>query len=386
MPIPEAPSRASTLSSTKCAMYTIPQKSFARSNLPVYSSPLASSGRTPRELRFWPAKSSLLGRISEPDGRPSCVGGYSDVWRCGVRFSTASEALPTEVAVKVLRPVWLQNCCGPNASNARLLLRFQQEAITWVGLDHPNIVPLIGWTLAPSLSFISPRYKKGNLYGHLKNLSEIEKLRVLLGIARGLEYLHSRWPPIAHGDLKPENILLSDRGEPLLTDFGLSTMLGEEGMYTSSHSGGGSTAWMSPECMTGTLKSCQSDIYSFGSLAFTVMTGILPHAGLNHNQITLKVCNNKDPKDPVEDWRKYPQLQGLIKDLLKGCWSHSPNARPPMSAVIQRLTSLLESYESGIQAVSSEPDPNMGLKLIWLLVSAIIFTCMAVELCNWTIS
>lgn len=262
-------SQASTLSLTNGIIDPIPQPSSSQLNPSDCSTPPVCNASTPQELRFWPARSYLLGFISEPKGRPSCGGGYSDVWRCKARFSTPSEALPTEVAVKVLRSVWLDDCNSADAK-ARLLQRFQQEAITWVGLDHPNIIPLIGWTLTPNLSFISPWYKKGNLYSHLKNLSEIEKVRILLGIAEGLNYLHSRSPPVAHGDLKPENILLSDKTEPLLADFGLSTIIGEE------------------ECMIGESRSCSSDVYSFGSLAFTVMTGVLPHAGLNHNQITLK--------------------------------------------------------------------------------------------------
>lgn len=67
-----------------------------------------------------------------------------------------------------------------------------------------------------------------------------------------------------------DNILLSDSGEPMLADFGLSRILGEETMYTSSHHGGGSMPWMSPECMMQGVKSCQSDVYSFGSLVFAV--------------------------------------------------------------------------------------------------------------------
>ncbi|KIO22706.1 hypothetical protein M407DRAFT_52770, partial [Tulasnella calospora MUT 4182] len=148
---------------------------------------------------------------------------------------------------------------------------FKQEVITWLSLPkHPNIVPLIGWTLTPTLSFISPWYRQGNLYRHLKELSHTRRIQVLLGIARGLECLHSRSPPVVHGDLKPENILMSDWGEPLLADFGLSTIVGEERMYTSSHRVGGSVQWMSPEQMIEGSRSCQSDVYSFGSLAFTV--------------------------------------------------------------------------------------------------------------------
>lgn len=48
---------------------------------------------------FLPANPSLLGFIDEPKGRPLCSGGYSDVWRCDVRFSTPSKELPTEVSL-----------------------------------------------------------------------------------------------------------------------------------------------------------------------------------------------------------------------------------------------------------------------------------------------
>ncbi|KIO16982.1 hypothetical protein M407DRAFT_229949, partial [Tulasnella calospora MUT 4182] len=242
------------------------------------------------------------------------------------------------------RPVWLNDRGDADASEV-LRQRFEQEVITWSGLpNHPNIVPLLGWTLTPDLSFISPWYEQGNLYRHLKYLSGMQKIHVILGIAKGLECLHSCNPPVVHGDLKPENILLSDQKEPLLADFGLSTILGEEKMYTPSHGGGGSAPWMSPEQMADGSRSCQSDVYSFGNLVFTVMTGELPYPGLTDLQTRYKVYNSQDSNGPVEDWGAYPQLQGSIKDIVKDCWSWSPSARPSMSAVVRRLT-LLESRD-----------------------------------------
>ncbi|KIO33515.1 hypothetical protein M407DRAFT_65518, partial [Tulasnella calospora MUT 4182] len=213
-------------------------------------------------------------------------------------------------------------------------------------LEHPNIVPLLGWTVTPYLSFISPWCKKGNIKRHLKKFSKIERLQLLLGIAKGLEYLHSRRPPVVHGDLKPENVLLSDQGEPLLTDFGMSIILGQEELYSSSHLCGGSIPWMSPELMKEGSKSCQSDVYSFGSLAFTVLTGEVPHSGLTDPQILLKVCDDVNPRDPIDDWNKFPRLQGSIGKLLRDCWSRPLDARPSMSAVVGRLTIILESRRS----------------------------------------
>lgn len=153
---------------------------------------------------------------------------------------------------------------------------------------------------------------------------------------------------MVYGDLKPDNIVLSDSGEALLIDFGLSIIEREEIMatYTPSHRIGGSAAWMSPECIRGESRSSHSDSYSFGNLAFTVLTGEMPYAGLTETQIILKVCGTSDANGPVGDWGSYSQLQGPIKDLLVSCWSLSPSRRPPMSDVVQRLDALLVLHDN----------------------------------------
>lgn len=342
-------SHLSALNLANGATSSCPQTPSARSNLPSPISSLDSNANTrPVERSFWPAKASLHGSIAEPQGAPVCGGAFSDVWCCKISFCTPSEALPTEVAVKVLRP-FLLNKADDTSQNECLLQRFEQEGRTWSGLlDHPNIVPLIGWTLTPNLSFISPWYKQGNLARYLKTkkISRKERLQLLLGIAKGLKHLHSLSPPVVHGDLKPDNVLLSDKGEALLTDFGLSTIVGQESMYSPSHRRGGSVPWMSPEQMFEEAKSCQSDVYSFGSLAFAVLTGKTPHHGLTSGQIICKVCNPIHPRDPVKNWSNYPRLQGPVGDLLRDCWSRPPDARPSMSEVVRRLTTLLESHEA----------------------------------------
>lgn len=71
------------------------------STRPQMSAPVS---RTPNvgalyETYFIPADPSLLGCVEQPKGSPVCAGGYSDVWRCSVRFSAQSEGLPAEVSL-----------------------------------------------------------------------------------------------------------------------------------------------------------------------------------------------------------------------------------------------------------------------------------------------
>ncbi|KAG8928239.1 hypothetical protein FRC01_006234 [Tulasnella sp. 417] len=75
------------------------------------------------------------------------------------------------------------------------------------------------------------------------------------------------------------------------------------------------------------------------------MTGELPCGKLPARQIPLKVWNSNNRNGPVEDWSKHPQLRGSIEELLMDCWSWEPSERPTMSAIIERLTAVLESLE-----------------------------------------
>ncbi|KAG8968672.1 hypothetical protein FRC05_001478 [Tulasnella sp. 425] len=215
------------------------------------------------EIRFVSTEPSFRGWVSEPKGKPDRCGGSSDVWKCRIRFCESSDLHPVEVAVKVLRKVDLYQFGDDESHQA-------QEAITWSGLSHPNIVPMIGYTLVPSLGFISPWYRQGSLRQYLDVNSNVDRQKLLHGIAKALDFLHSRTPRIAHGDLKPENILIDEQNEPRIADFGLATILGEEHMYTVSHQQAGTWRWMAPEQILGGSRSCESDTYSFGSLAFWV--------------------------------------------------------------------------------------------------------------------
>ncbi|MBA0642265.1 hypothetical protein Goklo_026687, partial [Gossypium klotzschianum] len=108
-------------------------------------------------------------------------------------------------------------------------------------LDHPNLVSLIGYCADGKHRFLVYEYmQKGNLQDHLNGIGETKmdwpsRLKLALGAARGLAYLHSSSAvgiPIVHRDFKSTNVLLNANFEAKISDFGLAKLL-PEGQETS---------------------------------------------------------------------------------------------------------------------------------------------------------
>ncbi|KIO32375.1 hypothetical protein M407DRAFT_241460 [Tulasnella calospora MUT 4182] len=246
------------------------------------------------------------------------------------------------VAVKVLRPVGLDGCSESEAL-PKMIERASREAHVWLAIDHPNVVPLVGYTFTPVLSLISPWHEKGNLRNYIFSNPDVDRLKLLLDIAKGLAYLHSRRTPLVHGDIKPENILINDRGDALIMDFGLAMVMEANPWYSSSHRQGGSLRWMAPELLLNgkETRSCRSDVYSYGGVAFEVMTSEPPHLGRSDTEISLAICDPNAPKEPFDQWAKYPQVPEAMKEMIVKCWSRRSEKRPTMAGIEERLGKLV---------------------------------------------
>ncbi|KIJ27050.1 hypothetical protein M422DRAFT_191484, partial [Sphaerobolus stellatus SS14] len=138
-------------------------------------------------------------------------------------------------------------------------------------LSHPNILPFLGYSNSLSQTalcgipaLICPWMRNGSLSQYLEeNPDQIDKLFMLLQIANGLEYLHKN--DIVLGDIRAGNILVSEDGTPCITDFGLSRLLKESGLTTSS-AVAGSLRWMAPELLQNEKVTNASDIWAFGMM------------------------------------------------------------------------------------------------------------------------
>ena len=168
-------------------------------------------------------------------------------------------------------------------------------------------------------------YEEGNLLDLLKkgNLSQEQKYNMLKQILSGLDFLHKN--AIIHRDLKPQNILIVKRGNdyiPKITDFGISKKLdvNKSSVFSNSIAGAGTLAYSSPEQLGDRTIRKNTDLWSFGIIAYQVLTGELPFTtGVHGNtseagrqELFSQINSGKLPEkiNMVEEpWQK----------LIKGC-------------------------------------------------------------------
>ncbi|KAG8905008.1 Receptor-interacting serine/threonine-protein kinase 2 [Tulasnella sp. 403] len=300
-----------------------------------------------RWTMFFASPRRLSGQFRKRGRAPYACGGYSDIWICDIKYV---DGLMERVAVKELRAVNHNN--GSAADNARMLTRLKREIVIWMNLDHPNIVPFLGFTFDPTFCLISPWYPNGNIRHHLREHPDHDRLSLMYEVACAIEHLHSRNPPIIHGDIKSDNVLITQDGHAVITDFGLSTILEDNPDMSSSLRTAGTLRWMAPELVVqeNCIRSLATDVYSFGCVTLETFTGALPFDNLKRDVDIMSAILRNQP--PISNRTQYPVLAGLIGDLVYDCWSTNPAQRPRMK-MLQATLAHLQQGSRGTSAVGT---------------------------------
>src|SRR5438132_821867 len=149
------------------------------------------------------------------------------------------------------------------------------------------------------LPFFSMKFSTGgNLHDAAPSRrNEPRKCAQLMAkVARAVEYAHGRG--ILHRDLKPGNILLDDRGEPLVSDFGLAKWLSSEKDLTKSLTTFGTAGYIAPEQAEGAAADLgpTADVYSLGAILFDLLTGRPPFVGANPLSVIRQASGTPAPK------------------------------------------------------------------------------------------
>ncbi|KAG0618958.1 hypothetical protein M758_4G104500 [Ceratodon purpureus] len=248
---------------------------------------------------------------------------------------------------------------------------FQNELTLLGRLHHRNLVGLEGFCDDGGLQVLVYEYmENGDLYDNLfgidgrASLNSYQRVEVVLGIARGLDYLHSfADPPVIHRDIKASNVLLDNCMVAKLADFGVSKISPYSHVSTSPI---GTMGYVDPEYFRTNQVTVSSDIFSFGIVLLEIITGqpiIDPRRGEAINlqdwvQPRFKLGGIEEIIDPKIKEGYDEELYTKMTELAIRCSTSKRIERPTMKEVLNILEPLarasLEDLFIGSKRSSSQ--------------------------------
>jgi TolB-like protein len=208
--------------------------------------------------------------------------------------------------------------------------RFEREIAFAANLQHANIVPVLTAGEALGLPFFTMPFVDGeSLRARLMRgpIPPLETRSILIDMARALACAHSQG--IVHRDIKPENVLLSG-GAATVTDFGVAKALAESkhGVPTETLTAIGlslgTPSYMSPEQAVGEDVDARSDLYSWGIVAYEMISGRHPFAHCKNVQQVI-VAHVSEKPAPLTNASGYSTA---LRKVVMQCLAKEPNSRP----------------------------------------------------------
>ena len=229
-------------------------------------------------------------------------GGFGEVFRGFDPF------IKRHVAIKT---------CG--SDDPKIAERFSREAEIGGNLHHRNVTTVYDFGVHDGRPYLVQEYLTGeDLDVKIKRrdyLPYSEKLLYLLQVARGLAYAHARG--VIHRDVKPANIRVLGDGTAKIMDFGIAKLAQQESGLTQTGMTLGTAAYLAPEQVRGDDVDLRTDVFSFGVLAYELLTFERPFQG---EQISTVLYNllHREPEPLTAHWPGAPpELVALVNRCLR---------------------------------------------------------------------
>ncbi|XP_073525677.1 uncharacterized protein [Phyllobates terribilis] len=241
-----------------------------------------------------------------------------------------------------------------NLGQAEKEFRVEVEAIGHV--RHKNLVRLLGYCVEGTQRMLVYEYvNNGNLeqwlHGAMRQhgyLTWEARIKVLLGTAKALAYLHEAIEPkVVHRDIKSSNILIDDKFDAKVSDFGLAKLLGASQSHVTTRVMG-TFGYVAPEYANTGLLNEKSDVYSFGVVLLEAITGRDPvDYGRPQEEVNLvdwlkMMVGSRQFEEVVDPTiETKPSIKALKRALLTAlrCIDPDSDKRPKMSQVARMLES-----------------------------------------------
>nr|AFK43900.1 unknown [Lotus japonicus] len=230
-----------------------------------------------------------------------------------------------------------------------------QSEVKFLGkFSHPNLVKLLGYCWEESCFLLVYEYmQKGSLESHLfrkegpEPLSWDIRLKIAIGAARGLAFLHNLEKSVIYRDFKSSNILPDRDFNAKLSDFGLAKLGPINGRSHITTRVMGTYGYAAPEYMATGHLYVKSDVYGFGVVLLEILTGLIaldknrPTYGQNLVGYAMPSLSDKKSlkkiMDPKMDQQYSIKAALLIAQLILTCLESDPKNRPSMEDVLSTL-------------------------------------------------
>ena len=304
----------------------------------------------------------------------------------GVVYRARDTHLDRSIALKVLPTT--------DKSDPDRKSRLAQEARAASALNHPNIVTIydIGSDGADTdrIDFIAMELVQGKTLDKLigrRGLRLIDALRYAVQVADAIAAAHANG--IIHRDLKPANLMVTDQGLVKILDFGLAKVplpdkadafAATESVHlapdpvTEAGTILGTVAYMSPEQAEGKRVDGRSDIFSFGSVLYEMMTGNRPFTGDSKLSVLATILQ-KDPR-PLKEFPQAPPHE--LEKIIDRCLEKDPQDRwQSMADVKIALEDLLADVEKNRQGQGAYEVPGRRSWWFWPAIAALVIAAVA---------
>jgi eukaryotic-like serine/threonine-protein kinase len=301
---------------------------------------------------------------------PIGAGGMGEVWKA------RDAKLDRNVAIKVLPQ--------SVATDPDTLARFEREAKAVAALSHPNILAIHDFGNQDGIAYAVMELLEGEtLRGKLDAgpIAQKQAVDYALQVARGLSAAHEKG--VVHRDLKPENLFVSRDGHVKILDFGLAKKIEAvaPGKETSAPTGSGHTepgtvmgtvGYMSPEQVKGLPVDHRSDIFSFGTILYELLSGKKAFKR-DTNAETMAAIMRDEPPELSESGRNIsPALDRIVKHCLEKDRDHRFQSARDIAFALSETSG--PATASGAQAARKRPRRGrlaIGLGVVALAAAAL---------------
>ena len=298
-----------------------------------------------------------------------------DVHQTGVELGGGSFSVVYEVE-------WGQRRCAakhfvvfghkPEATDqiAQSLVR---ECRHWLELKHPHIVNTLGWyekgtSLFPIIVMekMDISLKKHLVTCNKEQFPFLDKVGILFQVATGIEFLHTRSPPLVHGDITANNVMLTGRPPHCmakLADFGLTRVF-DMMSITPQSVGRGTYAYISPEFFIQPPAITEkTDNFCFGILLIHTITHNYPIP-----TAPARFKGGDQPLKALTELERRQQYIGLftlqerhcLEDIIRPCLEQDPEERPTSTVILRQMAAVKETLVAQLEGPFQEKPPSFS--------------------------